>query len=870
MLQYLVRQSLWGLITLVIFITVIFFAVQSVLPYDFTVQFAMEMNREELNELQEFLGLNRPVLQRYLEWLSNLIRLDLGTSFTGASVISILGRALVYTMLVFVVGTAASFFLGSWLGRWMAWRGAGILTHLVTLVGLIFYTTFPPWLAYLVVITFVPKIRGWVNIFYGSIPRWLAAVDLSISGYWRQLTWDPLTIVGWMTLSLAIGALLLFAINGLLRKTGRKTLQTKFTLGLLVISAGCSWYLFGFWPQAKKIIFIAGLPTVTYVLMSFSETMLIMRSSMEDIIKENYITVARAKGIAERAVRDKHAARNAILPVFGRLIVTIPYLLTGIVILEYAFGWPGMGSDLWYAIRGLDIPLIMGYLLFIGLVSLFARLALDVLHAYLDPRVRFGRILAYEVKEAETDFDHAVKPKINKMNTNGVGTEKKHYDQAVARVLKIVQKLLENDRITEAQDVLVELLKRDLNREEAWYLLSFTLTDRAQQIYTLRQALRINPGSVTVRERMADISLDIKTTSPKLLESKELTRREVPEVVAEKAMVEEKEEKKRQRIGGSIWGSQQHATKGYWKRIRIRAELAWRRWKWGWRIFSQSRLAILGLGILTLFMIMIVIYPILMTTVWPRGIYDPYTGYDPYVSHPSTPSAKHLLGTTLRGKDVFGLLLYATQNSFVLGLTAGIIAAAIGTALGVIAAYYRGRVETILSRLSDVFLLLPAPIFMAFAGSNLGRLEPIHLGIIYGIVAGLGPIAILMRTHALAVISRPYIEAGRIAGGSSAHILFRHVLPHMYPMAALQVLLAITGAVVVDGFLSYLGVTRYVINWGTMLFESSIITEYLGGGIPWHIYLPPIVAFSLFGLAFFLISRGMQRIANPRLREMWV
>jgi peptide/nickel transport system permease protein len=773
-------------------------------------------------------------------------------------------------MLVFVVGTFVSFFLGSWLGKWMAWKRTGILTNLVTLVGLIFYTTFPPWLAYLVVITFVPKIRGWVNIFYGSIPRWLAAVDLSISGYWRQLNLDPLTIIGWMTLSLAIGALLLFAINGILRKTGRKTLQTKSALALLVIGVGCSWYLFGFWPQAKKIIFIAGLPIVTYVLMSFSETMLIMRSGMEDIIKEDYITVARAKGIPDRVVRDKHASRNAILPVFGRLIVTIPYLLTGIVILEYAFGWPGMGSGLWYAILGLDIPLIMGYLLFIGLVSLFARLALDVLHAYMDPRVRFGRTPTYEAVKAEVERDYVVKPTLSKRKNRRIDSDKKYGDIPEARVLTIAQKLLENRRLREAQDILVELLKRDLNCEEAWYLLSFTLTDRAQQIYTLRQALRINPGSETARERMANISIAFETTPPKPPEGRDLTKREVPEVVAETAMVEEKEEKKRQRIGSSIWGSQQHATKGYWKRMRIRAELAWGRWKRGWRIFSQSRLAILGLGILILFLIMIVIYPILMATAWPRGIYDPYTGYDPYISHPSMPSAKHLLGTTLRGKDVFGLLLYATQNSFVLGLTAGVIAAAVGTALGVIAAYYRGRVETVLSRLSDVFLLLPAPIFMAFAGSNLRGLEPIHLGVLYGLVAGLGPTAILMRTHALTVISRPYIEPGRIAGGNSAHILFRHVLPHMYPMAALQVLLAITDAVVVDGFLSYLGVTRYVINWGTMLYESSIIAEYLGGGIPWHIYLPPIVAFSLFGLAFFLISRGMQRIANPRLREMWV
>ncbi|NIR63178.1 MAG: ABC transporter permease subunit, partial [candidate division Zixibacteria bacterium] len=96
----------------------------------------------------------------------------------------------------------------------------------------------------------------------------------------------------------------------------------------------------------QKVLLASSLPVVTYVLMSYSEIMMIMRTSMEDILNDDFINVARAKGIPDRLIRDKHALRNAILPVLSRLVVTIPYMLTGIVILEYTFDWPGMGRSL--------------------------------------------------------------------------------------------------------------------------------------------------------------------------------------------------------------------------------------------------------------------------------------------------------------------------------------------------------------------------------------------------------------------------------------------------------------------------------------------------------------------------------------------
>jgi peptide/nickel transport system permease protein len=118
--------------------------------------------------------------------------------------------------------------------------------------------------------------------------------------------------------------------------------------------------------------------------------MVIMQSTMTEVMKEEYIKAARAKGLPERVVREKHAARNALLPVLSRLFISLPYLLAGIVIIEDSVNWPGMGTMMFTSLYWQDIPVVMGVLLMIGVLALIARLFLDVLTAYMDPRIRFG------------------------------------------------------------------------------------------------------------------------------------------------------------------------------------------------------------------------------------------------------------------------------------------------------------------------------------------------------------------------------------------------------------------------------------------------------------------------------------------------
>ena len=131
------------------------------------------------------------------------------------------------------------------------------------------------------------------------------------------------------------------------------------------------------------------LPIATLTLISFAGTMLLTRNSMLEVIREDHVMVARAKGLPEKVVRDKHVARNALLPVVTSFVFSLAFAIDGGVIIESIFSWPGMGQTLVSATVSEDLPLAVGAFVFVGIFVLVAHLAADVLYAYLDPRVRY-------------------------------------------------------------------------------------------------------------------------------------------------------------------------------------------------------------------------------------------------------------------------------------------------------------------------------------------------------------------------------------------------------------------------------------------------------------------------------------------------
>jgi peptide/nickel transport system permease protein len=131
------------------------------------------------------------------------------------------------------------------------------------------------------------------------------------------------------------------------------------------------------------------LPLLTLMVIHFGSYLLIMRSSMLDTLNEDYIVTARAKGLDEKSIRNHHAAPNAALPLVTSVGLSLAFSINGGALTETVFTWPGIGRELVFAVSSNDYPLAQACFLLIAGVVLMANLVVDVLYAYLDPRIRY-------------------------------------------------------------------------------------------------------------------------------------------------------------------------------------------------------------------------------------------------------------------------------------------------------------------------------------------------------------------------------------------------------------------------------------------------------------------------------------------------
>jgi len=131
------------------------------------------------------------------------------------------------------------------------------------------------------------------------------------------------------------------------------------------------------------------LPLLTLFIIHVGAYLLIMRSSMLETLSEDYILTARAKGLNEKQVRNRHAAPNARLPVVTSVGLSLAFSINGGALTETVFSWPGIGKELIFAVSNNDYPLALASFLFISIVVLVANLIVDILYAYLDPRIRY-------------------------------------------------------------------------------------------------------------------------------------------------------------------------------------------------------------------------------------------------------------------------------------------------------------------------------------------------------------------------------------------------------------------------------------------------------------------------------------------------
>ncbi len=310
--------------------------------------------------------------------------------------------------------------------------------------------------------------------------------------------------------------------------------------------------------------------------------------------------------------------------------------------------------------------------------------------------------------------------------------------------------------------------------------------------------------------------------------------------------------------------------------FKVRLKLMWRSFKENWKIFSESKIGMLGLWIVIIFAVAgFIVYPILAATVWkPAGLnamvsYNPVTGYDfTIASNPAPPSWRHLLGTGPLGRDILAQLLYSTPREFMLGIVAALITVFLGTFIGTISAYYGGIVDTFFMRLADLVLLFPFIPFLIVI-SGMMQVNLLMLALIIGLLSGFGGITIILRSQAMIVKVKPFIESAKVSGASDPYIIVNHIIPNIMPLSFLYMMFNVTGAIFSEAVLSFFGLLNIRMSWGLMIYTADTAGYIVGTNIGhyWWLWIPPGASITLLCGAFYFIGRGLDEVVNPRLRR---
>jgi len=307
---------------------------------------------------------------------------------------------------------------------------------------------------------------------------------------------------------------------------------------------------------------------------------------------------------------------------------------------------------------------------------------------------------------------------------------------------------------------------------------------------------------------------------------------------------------------------------------RVRLRLLRRSLIESWGMFKESKIALTGLTIIVFYGLIGLAYPLLINTVWDPLIYDPIMGYDrdEYgvpLPFPAPPSSAHLLGTDAAGRDILSQLMASTKTEFVLGVFAALITVVIGTLIGAVAAYYGGFVDTFFMRLADVILLFPLIGFLIMLSGLLGQVDFWMLTLVLGLYSGFGSITIVLKSQALQIKVKPYIEAAKVAGGSHFHIIFSHIIPNVLPLSFLYMMFTVTSAIFSEAVLSFFGLTDIKMSWGIMINIANDNGYLTGSNFAtyWWLWVPSGLSITLLCAAFYLVGRGLDEVINPRLRK---
>ncbi|RMF78518.1 MAG: ABC transporter permease [Chloroflexi bacterium] len=276
-------------------------------------------------------------------------------------------------------------------------------------------------------------------------------------------------------------------------------------------------------------------------------------------------------------------------------------------------------------------------------------------------------------------------------------------------------------------------------------------------------------------------------------------------------------------------------------------------------VFKRDRLALTGLIILVFFALIAIFAPVIA----PRGPFEVIEADGFWLSN-EKPSTDYLLGTTNLGRDIFSQLIYGSRVALLVGFSAALAVAVIGTIVGLIAGFYGGWVDTILMRLADVAFGIP---FLPFIIVLVAFLTPSIWIIVLAMAMLLWrDTSRVIRSQVLVVKEQAFVSAGKVSGASNLRIIFLYIAPSILPLSALYGSLAIGWAILTEASVSFLGFSDPdVVSWGFMLQDAFNSQALSRGAYYWII--PPGLAIMLTVMSGFFISRGYEEVLFPRLRK---
>ncbi len=304
-------------------------------PISTTVVLGTRASQAAKDELRAQLGLNKSLLFQYFDYIGALLRFDLGKSLTtqGQSVWEIIGKFFPATVELTIVGLAIALVVGITVGAISASRPNSSLDATGRLFGIITYS--------------IPM------FWFGMVLQLIFSVGLG---------WFPLGTRFPVTISPPPNVTGLYTIDSLLS---------------------------GNFEQFAIAIYYLALPSITLGVLISGIFERIVRVNLRQTLQAEYVEAARARGIPESKILINHALKNAMIPVITILGLTLAALLGGAILTEVTFSWPGLANRLYRAINQRDYPTVQGIVVFFAAIVSIASIAIDIINAYIDPRIRY-------------------------------------------------------------------------------------------------------------------------------------------------------------------------------------------------------------------------------------------------------------------------------------------------------------------------------------------------------------------------------------------------------------------------------------------------------------------------------------------------